>query len=268
MTTGRIMTAAETRTVDSPFEIHEFLPGIKVVITTRGTNDGSPYSGFNVCHYTGDDEARIAACRGRLCEMLGITPERLIVPRQTHSVNVVEIKSLPVAESSIEGVDGVVTDLDNVAIGVSTADCVPVLLADDVAGIVGAAHAGWRGAVGGIVTKTVDAMVSLGADREKIHAFIGPCIGPECFEVGEEVAARFPANCVIRQCGSEKPHVDLRKYIVAELGRCGVPSGAVTLHPCCTKCNPSRYFSARAIGINSGRNFSLIIMDRASRRNP
>lgn len=256
-TVGRIMTGAAI-TNDGCIATVNIADGINAYFTSRGEVTDSPYSGFNVCHYTGDDPAKVERCRVYLAGKAGIDPCKLIMPRQTHSINCRVIDSLPVVADDLENVDALVTSLPGVAIGVSTADCVPVLLADPVNGVIGAAHAGWRGAVGGIIGVTLDRMIALGADPRYIKAVMGPCICKDCFEVGEEVARQFPDDCVVDEEG-RKPHVDLPAYVASILIAGGVAPEAVAMPFACTKCDSDRYFSARALGISSGRNFSMIV---------
>lgn len=231
--------------------------------TSRGVVDGfdGSYNGFNVCHYTGDSISHVSDCRRLLASRIGVGADRLVVPRQTHSTNVAVIKSFPVPSESIEGVDALVTSLRGVAIGVSTADCVPVLLSDDSAGVIGVVHAGWRGAVGGIVERTVETMLREGAAASGIVAALGPSICAKCFEVGEEVADQFPPECVVRNDTWPKPHVDLQRYICDKLMVCGLLAGNITPFSAsmCTRCHPGIFFSARALGVNSGRVFSFVM---------
>lgn len=235
---------------------------IHAYYTLRGSiaDSASPYDGFNVCHYTGDSEEHVAACRGLLCGRFGVQSARLIVPRQTHSVRVGIIDTIPVDSRRIEDVDALVSSLDDIIIGVSTADCVPVVFADSHAGVVGVAHAGWRGALGGIVRNTLEAMVNLGADLSAIKVAIGPSICVDCFEVGEEVASRFPLECVERRNGWERPHVNLQRYVTGNLVQAGVREENVTpfVREVCTKCHPEKYFSARYLGVGSGRVFTFV----------
>ncbi len=229
--------------------------------TTRGVCDPqSPYSGFSLCHYTGDSPLHTAECRDSLCRHFGIANGNIIVPRQTHSSNVAVITSLPVAAADIEGVDAIVTNLPDMIIGVNTADCVPVVLIDPVAGINGVAHAGWRGAVGGVVEATVAAMVRLGSNPADIRAAMGPSICVGCFEVGPEVAQNFAPDCVSHSYGA-KPHVSLHKHISKTLLNCGLRDFNISEfdNALCTRCHPSTYWSARKFGINSGRLYTFIV---------
>ncbi len=211
----------------------ELCDGVKAWYTSRGDNADTDdaYSHFNICHYTGDSEAHTASCRHALCNAVGIEPERLIVPRQTHSVNCVTIDRLPVDNDTLQGVDALVTSLDNTAIGISTADCVPVLMADPVNRIIAAAHAGWRGAIRGIANVTLSEMLANGADISCIQVAMGPCICSRCFEVGDEVASQFPASCVTRNLATGKPHVDLAAYLRQSLIEAGIKeNNAAELH--------------------------------------
>lgn len=237
-------------------------PTYSVMFTSRGevTSPDDPYAGFNICHYTGDDMRHVEACRRELIEKTGVND--WVIPRQTHSTSIRIINEFPVEQSAIDGVDGLVTRLKGVAIGVSTADCAPVIMVDSYAGIIGAVHAGWRGAVNGIVANGVSAMLSLGARAERIKVYFGPAICVDCFEVGEEVADCFPAECVRRFSNCSRPHVDLPAFVCHELLRCGLLQDNIKEFDrnLCTRCRPDRYFSARYSGVNSGRNFTFAVL--------
>ncbi|MDE5687447.1 MAG: peptidoglycan editing factor PgeF, partial [Paramuribaculum sp.] len=215
----------------------------------------SPYAGFNTCDYTGDDAGHIAECRAELARKLGIDLRSIYFPLQTHSVNVAVIDG---SDVDLEGVDALVTTLPGVALAIHTADCVPVVLADPVAGVIGAAHSGWRGTVGNIAAKTVEAMNRLGAEPERMVAAMGPCICADCFEVGEEVAEKFEGmGCVLRTY--ERPHVNLPEAVALGLTAAGVPRRNIVMPPACSRCNPHDYFSARRLGGNSRRTRTVIL---------
>lgn len=239
-------------------------PNCSVMFTSRGdiNDESSTYGEFNICHYTGDASAHVSDCRRCLAKYLDVPVDHIVLPRQIHSTKILTLTSLPVDAEILDGVDGVVTNLRRIAIGVSTADCVPVIAIDERKAVIGAFHAGWRGAVGGVVENGIDAMLALGASIDGIKIFIGPSICGKCFEVGEEVATSFPEECVIREEGYSKPHVDLPGYVSYSLLRLGVKEENISEFndEMCTRCHPDRYFSARAIGINSGRNFTFAIM--------
>lgn len=243
--------------------------GVVAFSTCRDAGDDTcgAYSGFNACHYTGDSAAHVEECRDALCRELGIGRGWLVVPRQTHSDRVAVIDRVPVADGVLEGVDALVTALPGVALCINTADCVPLMLADAQAGVVAAVHAGWRGVLSAIVSRTVEAMESLGADAGRIEAMMGPCICGHCFEVGPEVAQLFSesyggaAGVVLG--GYAKPHVDLAEALVLTLRELGVMS--VRRPPACTHCRPDTYFSARRLGVNSGRVLSVIMAGAVAR---
>ena len=151
--------------------------------------------------------------------------------------------------------DAVLTDRPGVLVGVRTADCLPVLLADPRTRSVAAVHAGWRGAAAGVLPTAVNALaVEYGARPAEIEAAIGPGIGVCCFEVGEEVAGRFSERFVDRQ--RVRPHVDLASALEAQLARCGV-ARCETIREC-TSCRLDRYFSHRAERGRTGRMLAVI----------
>lgn len=245
-------------------------PEVRAFTTTRegGVSTGH-YGTMNISHYCGDLPEHVTENRRRLAEELGIAPERLIVPRQVHDDIVRPVGddyfALPAEERAayLEGVDAVMTDLRGVCLGVSTADCVPVLLYDTARGVVAAAHAGWRGTVKRIVEKTVRAMeATYGSAPADLHAVIGPSISPDAFEVGDEVydafsAAGFPMNEIAQR--RRKWHIDLWAANYLQLEALGLPAEHIAVSGICTYSNPDTYFSARRLGIESGRLYSGIV---------
>ena len=245
--------------------------GVAAFSTCRGEVDRrNAYSGVNLCNYVGDDALRVLDARLTLAMQLGVDLDDLIMPRQTHSCRVAVIddqfRSLDIAkqEAALEGVDALVTKLHGIVIGVNTADCVPIVLADSKAGVVAVAHAGWRGTVGRIAAKTVEEMCSQGACADRIQATMGPCICQDCFEVGDEVVEAFNKahfnleSIVKRNAGTGKAHIDLRPANQAVLTAAGVPVENIVLSQHCSRCEHDRFFSARRLGINSGRTFTGI----------
>ncbi|MCU0944141.1 MAG: peptidoglycan editing factor PgeF [Rubritepida sp.] len=157
--------------------------------TRRGGVSGGAYATLN-CGLRGDDDpAHVAANRARVAAALGATPERLSTLHQVHGRSVLHLAAPLPAGAPPPQADALVTDRPGVLLGVLTADCAPVLFEDAAAGVIGAAHAGWRGAVGGVLEATLDAMEALGARRARIAAVIGPCIGAASYEVGEDLHA-------------------------------------------------------------------------------
>lgn len=255
MTPGSMMaTANPLLTIDLLPE----LDGVKAFSTLRGcVNPDDPYDGFSVCDYTeGFDPERVAGCRRELAAFCCVEGEALVVPRQIHSADVAVVGPGGFAPGASCEVDAMVTSARGVALCVNTADCAPVVFADSGAGVIGICHSGWRGAVGNIAGATVAAMVSLGAHPGSIVASFGPMICASCFEVGPEVACRFPAEAVVE--GGIRPHVDLRKAIALQLVDAGLLAANISSSAPCSRCNPSSFFSARRLGIRSGRTATVI----------
>lgn len=223
-----------------------------------------PYDGFNACHYTGDTPGHIESCRMELCHRLGITSDRLVIPRQTHSDNIAIIERQTPIPTNLPDTDGLVTNQSGIALCINTADCVAVLLADPKARVIAAVHSGWRGTVAKISGKAVEAMCLLGAEPRCITAFMGPSIGKECFEVGNEVAQifheTFPGRSTVADT-YHKPHIDLPAAIAATLTDAGLQEENINAPAACSMCRHSDFFSARRLGIKSGRTLSVIMLD-------
>lgn len=247
--------------------------GVEAFSTTRGEVDGrNAYSGVNLCDYVGDDALRVLDARLTLAMQLGVDLDDLVMPRQTHSCRVAVIdegfRSMDIdrQEAALEGVDALVTTLRGVVIGVNTADCVPIVMADSQAGVIAVAHAGWRGTVGRIAEATVNEMCRLGARANRIQAAMGPSICQECFEVGDEVVeafnqAGFDLDAIVkRNPVTGKAHIDLRAANRAVLEAAGVPVDNIVTSRHCSRCEHDRFFSARRLGIDSGRIFTGILM--------
>jgi len=234
--------------------------------TERHCMDAStPYDGFNITHYCGDTAEHVRACRLQLSEQLGISESLLIVPRQVHGIHIEEVTEKNRGEA-FEDTDALMTNLKGVCIGVSTADCVPLLFHDTRTEAIAAAHAGWRGTVARIGVLTLQAMHNaFGTRPEDVNCVIGPSIGPEAFEVGEEVyhtfaQAGFPMNeMAFRHPHTQKWHIDLWHANSWQLTQAGIPAEAIQVSGFCTYTHYSRFFSARRLGINSGRMFTGIM---------
>ncbi len=249
------------------------IDGIEAFSTTRGNVDGrNAYSGVNLCDYVGDDALRVLDARISLAMQLGIDLDDLVMPRQTHSCRVAVIDErframdIDKQETALEGVDALVTRLKGVVIGINTADCVPIVLVDAAAGVIAVAHAGWRGTVGRIAGAVVNEMCRQGAVATRIQVAMGPSICQECFEVGDEVVEAFGKahfdldSIVTRHPATGKAHIDLRAANRAVLVAAGVPEDQIILSRHCSRCEHDRFFSARRLGINSGRTFTGIYM--------
>ena len=231
------------------------------------TEQAAPYDGFNITHYCGDEAEHVRRCREQLCAQLGIPDSRLIVPRQVHGVRIEEVTEQHLGVA-FEDTDALITRLKGVCIGVSTANCVPLLMYDQGTGAIAAAHAGWRGTVGRIGVLTLQAMQeAYGTKADDVSCVVGPSIGPEAFEVGEEVyetfaEAGFPMNDIAYlHPATRKWHIDLWQANVWQLMQAGVQENAIQVSGVCTYMNHARFFSARRLGINSGRIFTGIMIN-------
>ena len=215
--------------------------------TRQGGVSEGLYASLNGGIGSSDDPAHVTENRRRMAAHLGVDLEALLSVRQTHSRDVAVIER-PWTLADRPSADAMVTKTPGMALAITTADCGPVLFADPHAGVVGAAHAGWRGALGGVLEATVTAMESLGAARERIVAVLGPTIGGAAYEVGPEFAGTFreadPSNDRFFARGAgDRLTFDLPAYIVARLGACGL--GEVEDLALCTYSDEERFFSFR-----------------------
>ena len=225
------------------------LTGIRHGFFTRqgGVSDGL-YASLNGGIGSGDSAANVAENRALMAAAVGVEPDRFLTAHQTHSPHVAVAES-PWPPQARPRADAIVTRLHRLAIGVTTADCGPLLLADPQAHVVGAAHAGWRGALVGIVEATVEAMERLGAARTRIRAALGPMISQANYEVGPDLIERFaaedPASNRFFVPAARDGHAlfDLAGYIAARLARAGVAQ--VEDLGLCTYADPARFFSYR-----------------------
>lgn len=204
------------------------LPGISHAFFTRegGVSQGI-YASLNGGRGSADSDAHVVENRLRMTAALGVPDGRLATPHQIHSAAAV-VAVEPWAKGEAPQADAVVTSVPGLAIGIGTADCGPVLFADPDAGVVGAAHAGWKGALGGVLEATVEAMEKLGARRASITAALGPCLRQPSYEVGAEFVASFvaeePGNArfFVPGAAEGKSMFDLGGYIVGRLEALGL----------------------------------------------
>lgn len=247
--------------------------------TRHGGYSAGQYGEFNINAFCGDEPSAIAKNRYALCQLLGIDGDRLLMPHQVHRAEVACIDEpflhLNPAErkAKLEGIDAVMTSVPGVCIGVSTADCIPILLYDQQKHVVAAVHAGWRGTVQRIAKKAVEVMkATYGSSPSDLTAQIGPGISLQSFEVGQEVYDAFVAEGFIMESISclmpasqgiesgEKWHIDLPLCNRLQLQEAGLLNEQIhTLHVCTYK-QHADYFSARRLGINSGRIFTGIML--------
>lgn len=257
--------------------------GVLAFSTMRkgGVSQGN-YSEFNINEYCGDSAEHILENRRLLAERLGVSADHIVMPHQVHGIEVRRVdgeffsKPETVRKMILEGVDALITDLRGVCIGVSTADCIPVLLYDEAHHAMAAIHAGWRGTVQRIVQKTIEMMcTSFHTRPSELKAVIGPGISKEAFEVGDEVYEEFvqggfdmPAIADLRpnmkkEGNVDQPmkwHIDLPLCNSLLLQESGIPAVHIHQSGICTYQYSDEFFSARRLGILSGRIFTGIIL--------
>ena len=225
------------------------LTGIRHGFFTRagGVSSGL-YASLNGGVGSRDDAGKVLENRARMAAALGVEPRRLLTAYQTHSPNVV-VAEAPWTTENRPQADAIVTRMRALAIGVTTADCGPVLFAEPRAGVIGAAHAGWRGALTGVIEATIAAMERLGAAQRQIRAAIGPMIRQGNYEVGPDLVERFraddPASSRFFGPAKRDGHAmfDLAGYIAARLKRAGITE--VEDVGLCTYADPEQFFSYR-----------------------
>jgi len=214
---------------------------------TGGVSQGV-YESLNGGVGSADAPDRVSENRARMADALGVTPDRFLTPYQIHSPDVV-VAEQPWSSDNRPRADAMVTRVPGLAIGVSTADCGPLLFADAQARVVGAAHAGWRGALTGVIEATVTAMEKLGAERGRITAALGPCIRQANYEVGPEFVDRFLASNRDSERffapAARDGHTmfDLAGYIADRIGLAGI--GHYEDIGLCTYAEPDRFYSFR-----------------------
>jgi YfiH family protein len=224
------------------------LPGVRHAFFTRegGVSQGL-YASLNAGIGSGDDPANVAENRARMAKAVGVAPDRFLSVYQIHSPDVVVAENAWRHDSRPRA-DAIVTKVPGLAVGVSTADCGPVLFADPQGRVIGAAHAGWRGALAGVLQATITAMEMLGAERSRIVAAVGPMISQLNYEVGSDVIEQFaaadPDNARFFASGREgHAQFDLPGFIVAQLAKSGVTQ--VENLGLCTYADPQRFYSFR-----------------------
>lgn len=213
--------------------------------TRKGGASSGIFSGLN-CGTGSTDQAEIVAInRARAAEAMGVAPDQMMTVHQVHSADVLTVTS---AQPIRPRADAMVTATPGLALAVLTADCQPVLFADREAGVVGAAHAGWRGAKDGVLEATIDAMEALGASRSNIAAVIGPCISQSAYETGPEFHEAFTdddpeTRRFFVDGNGDRLLFDLPGYGLWRLRRAGVGHAEWTRH--CTYRDPERFYSYR-----------------------
>ena len=213
--------------------------------TRQGGASSGVFAGLNCGAGSSDQTEIVTINRARVAEAMRVATENLVSIQQVHSADVATIDAPPDPRPRA---DAIVTATPGLALSVLTADCQPVLLADAEAGVIGAAHAGWRGAHGGVLEATLDAMAALGAERARIAAVIGPAISQANYEVGPELFEDFraddPESTRFFANGTGDRYLfDLPGYGLWRLRRAGVGAAVWTRH--CTYADPARFYSYR-----------------------
>ncbi len=224
------------------------MPGVRHGFFTRegGVSSGI-YASLNCGIGSNDDRALVLENRARVTTALGAPAEKLVTPYQVHGTTTVNVTEVWLPGEGPKA-DAVVTSVPGIVLGVGSADCGPILLADGEAGVIGAAHSGWRGALAGISESAIAAMVKLGADRKRIVAVLGPTISQPNYEVGAEVRDQFVsvdadyARFFVPSAREAHFQFDLPGVIVARLTAAGVKASSVDL---CTYADEARFFSFR-----------------------
>ena len=226
--------------------------------TRRGGVSSGVYSSLNCGYGSGDQPDNVRENRRRVAGQFGLDEPDLQTVHQIHSTDVLTVADDRWSSPGAPKADGLVTDRPGVVLGVLAADCAPVLLADGEASVIGAAHAGWKGALGGVVDTTIAAMEKLGARRERIQVVVGPCIGPDSYEVGPEFPAPFlaqdAANAAFFRAATRAGHFmfDLPGYLVHRIARNGV---AVTATGHDTLTGTDDFFSYRRNTLQGVRDY-------------
>lgn len=245
-------------------------------VTTRhgGCGEGT-YDSFNCSPYCGDDQEVVRRNQQLLIGGLSHSLVELVIPHQTHGTSCVVIDDFYIIEceeearrSLLESVDAVITNRPGYCLCISTADCVPVLLYDKEHQVVAAIHAGWRGTMNRIVQSTLERMKEVfGTEGDQVVACIGPSISLQSFEVGDEVYAAFKEagfdmpSISMRKAETGKYHLDLWEANRMELLEFGMPASQIEVAGICTYTHHDEFFSARRLGIHSGRILSGIMLN-------
>lgn len=214
--------------------------------TRKGGLSNGVYAGLNVGLASGDEIETVNANRALVADWFEVPPDHLLSVYQIHSADVITVNA-PFGGQRPKA-DGIVTAQPGLAIGATTADCGPVLFADPAAGIIGACHAGWKGALYGVLENTIETMERLGANRQNIHAVLGPTISQQNYEVGPDLIGKllkldaYNDRYLERSENSDHAMFDLPGYIIGRLNHAGVVANWVGL---CTYGEPENYYSYR-----------------------
>ena len=242
-------------------------------LTRLGGVSPAPFASLNFDTRDGDSHTNTEQNRALVAKLLGFDTNRLLTMNQVHGSNVLTIDK-PVNDISFTGLskisaDAIITNQCGIAIGVLTADCVPILLLDPVKKVIGIVHAGWRGTVKGVVQKAIDAMVKqFDTDKQTILAAIGPSIGPCCYKVDEVVIKELGvlgsefgvAEFIKKQDNAWR--LDLKKANFVQMLDIGLLEKNISVENLCTSCRNDMFFSYRADGKVTGRQLNFVMMKK------
>ncbi|WP_288317663.1 peptidoglycan editing factor PgeF [Xylanibacter caecicola] len=250
---------------------YDIAPHVTAFSSTRhgGVSRGA-YGSFNINPYCGDASEAVTANREALCRLLGVDDSHLLLPHQVHRTEIAVVEpdffSMSVCrrKDMLDGIDAVMSNVPGVCFGVSTADCIPVIIYDTVCHAACVVHAGWRGTVARIAEKAVAAMCRrYGSSPQTMKAVVGPGISGDAFEVGDEVYDEFLNNGFSMDDISfrrDRWHIDLPACNHLQLVASGIPVGNIQMCGICTYHNSADYFSARKLGTASGRIFTGVVL--------
>jgi hypothetical protein len=254
------MTPLQSQALDGDGVVHGFFG-------RQGGVSSGIFTSLNCGYGSGDDKQAVCENRTRVATWLGTREEQVLTLFQIHSADAVHVTTTWVRGEGPKA-DAMVTTMRGVALGVLAADCAPILLADEKAGVIGCAHSGWKGAINGVGESVVGFMERLGASRSRIRAAVGPCIGQQSYEVGPEFQARFMehdaanARYFVRSARAAHWQFDLPGYVTTRLKALGL--AAVEALNVCTYAHEDAYFSFRRTTHRAegdyGRNISAIML--------
>lgn len=231
------------------------LPNIVAAFTESNRDespDGTSKQGLNFGLKNYNDKSEIQNNYKELLSELELNSGSIALANQVHGSNIEIVDEAGIYNET----DGLITDKRGLSLAIQVADCAAVLIADEMNGIIGAFHAGWRGAVANIIPKGLKNMESLGGKIENFKSYISPCISQQMFEVGEEVAMQFPEKFVDRFTYT-KPHVDLKGFLKDQMEKIGVEKSQIEVSAECTM-QDLRFFSYRREREKAGRMLGLI----------
>jgi polyphenol oxidase len=248
-----------------PFLTSKLLPVPHAFTTRQGGESAGPYASLNLGLSVGDDRGTVIRNLHKVATWLEVSPSEMHSVSQVHGDVVLEAAN-PAEKESLPAVSGeadaLYTARSGAAVGVKTADCIPILLVNPRTRCVAAVHSGWKGTQKKIVQRAVEVFIRLGANPAEIFAAIGPSIRACCYEVSEELAAQFGAQfgaSVVRRPRGERAHLDLVAAVEASLKQAGVKQENIDVLSHCTACDAENFYSHRRDRGVTGRHLSLVV---------